>query len=199
VSFFFSFFEGKRFTGCVFYSHSVKIHFLNVFCVYEIILVFSWISQGTRAMEFMSVTNVGGPFQTHIQVQDTGVHTRRSVELLKDTSLLTLRRLHSRPFLTMTMVLMKILKPLVRTLVMELCFFIAYKMWKENKFTVLDARFCFFKGALDCLRISWNKYLYLVSDWEKRFIFFPDQYLLIWLCKVQKVWREVLTRRVVVG
>lgn len=93
-----------------------------------------------RAMEFMSVTNVGGPFQTHIQVQGTGVHTRRSVELLKDTSLLTLRRLHSRPFLMMTMVLMKILKPLVRTLVRELCFLSLIKCGKRMNllFWMLD-------------------------------------------------------------
>lgn len=104
-------------------------------------------------MEFMSVTDVGGPFRNHIQVQDASVHTRRYVELLKDTRLLTLRRLPSRLFLMMTMFLMKNLKPLVRILAIELCFFffpIKLRKRMDLLLWILD----FIVGSLRLLKVK---------------------------------------------
>jgi hypothetical protein len=103
-------------------------------------------------MEFMCVTDVGGPFRNHIQVQDASVHTIRYVELLKDTRLLTLRRLPSRLFLMMTMFLMKNLKPLVRILAIELCFFSPIKLRKRMDLLLwmLD----FIVGSLRLLKVK---------------------------------------------
>lgn len=52
----------------------------------EIFLDGFLVLQGMRILEFMFVTNVGGPFPTHIPVLNTDELTRRIVERLKGLS-----------------------------------------------------------------------------------------------------------------
>lgn len=83
------------------------IHSIITASFFSFLFFFWMILQGMRTMEFMFVTDVVGRFQSHIQVPDTGVHIRRSVELFKVTSWSTLTNLLSP---TTTTILTKITK-----------------------------------------------------------------------------------------